>query len=227
MKKRVNLIKLIVILIFAGLLGNVSLAAEPLEVRAEFAKALDEHNMGKILSLFTEDGVFDLAVLTALLMDTPEKITAFFEDQFNGSPDWHTTDGLVFDGENIVVVEHAAAGTNTGESSLPVSGNPWVFPHLDIYEIEGDRIKRLTTYADYAGTMIQLGLAPVPVPADLTPSVAPVAPESTGLSPLEADAENIRRFNSQDLDLQAKMMRTDVEVFVAPLGMSLNRAAAP
>lgn len=226
MKSNTSYLCLILVLFFGILTHSPAVAQDPLDVRAAFAQALEEHDTDKILSLFTEDGVFDLAVLTAPLMDTPEKIVAFFADQFSGSPDWHTTEGRVLVVGNTVVVEHAAAGTNTGESSLPVSGNPWIFPHLDIYEIQGDKIRRLTTYADYAGTMVQLGLAPVPAPADLTPSVTPADPESTGLSPLEADAENLRRFNSQDLDLQAKMMHADAEIFVAPLGMSLDRASA-
>ncbi len=130
-----------------------------LAIRGGFADALDNHDLDAIVSYFAEDGVQDFVVLPVPLLDSKEKIWGFYADQFSGSPDWHTTDGRVLTDGNIVIVDHAAVGTGTGPSvSLPTTGNPWTLPHLDIYEFEGEKIKRLTTYGDYAGVLALLGV---------------------------------------------------------------------
>jgi predicted ester cyclase len=197
-----------------------------LAIRGAFADALDSHDLDAIVSYFSEDGVQEVVVLPVPLLDSKEKIWGFYADQFSGSPDWHTSEGRVLTDGNIVVVDHAALGTNTGPSAgLPITGNPWTFPHLDIYEFEGDKINRLTTYADYASVLVQLGLAPMPEMPSLVPSVSVPDPEATGLSPMEANAELISRWNSHDPALLAKMIHGDSQIFAGPLGAYLDRIA--
>ncbi|MCF7973210.1 MAG: ester cyclase [Phycisphaerae bacterium] len=196
-----------------------------LAIRAGFAQALDNHDLDEILSYFTEDGVQEFIVLGNTPMDSEEEIRAFYMNQFSGNPDWHTSEGRVLTDGDIVVVDHAALGTNTGPSTLPITGKPWTLPHLDIYEFEGDKIKRLTTYGDYAGILVQLGFAPMPEMPDFTPSITVPDPEPTGLSPMEANMDQIDRWNSHDAALMAKIYDTDTHLFAGPLGAPLDRVA--
>lgn len=218
--------KLLTISIVMLAVCTPAMAQEPpdlLAIADAADKALNAHDMDQWLSYFTEDGVVDLVTLPAPL-DTRDKIKAFFGDQFAGSPDWHTTESRVLTVGNLIVVEHAAAGTNTGDSSLgPATGNSWTFPHLDIYEFEGDKIKKLTTYGDYASTFIQLGLLPVPDMPPLVPTYALPEPEPTGLSPWDADVQLNLRWNTHDLPDYAKRYRSDALIFAAPLGSTVGR----
>lgn len=191
---------------------------ELIAVRNAFAQAIEDHDIDAILSLFTDDGVQDSTVFAAPLT-THGQMRAMWEDQFSSSPDWHTEEGRVLAVDSMVVVDHAAAGTNTRDTE----GLPWIWPHLDVFEFDGTKIKRLMSYGDYASIMVQLGWAPAPEMPSLVPSVEVPDPEPTGLSPLEANAELVRRWNSHDAALAAKMDRADATLFVGPMGMSLNR----
>ena len=157
--------KLLTISIVMLAVCTPTMAQEPpdlLAIADAADKALNTHDLDQWLSYFTNDGVLDLTIMPPPF-DTKEKIKAMMEDQFAGSPDWHTTEARVLSVDNIVVVEHTGAGTNTGENSLgPATGNPWMWPHLDIYEFEGDKIKRLTTHSDYSASLTQMGLLPAP-----------------------------------------------------------------
>jgi steroid delta-isomerase-like uncharacterized protein len=187
-------------------------------IRGAFAQAIEDHDVDAILSHFTEDGVSDATVFPAPLV-THEQMRAMWEDQFDASPDWHTEDGRVLTVDDMVIVEHPAVGTNTRDAA----GLPWVWPHLDIYEFEGEKIKRLMSYGDYAGILIQLGMAPAPEPIEFKPSFELPDPEPTGLSPLEANAELVARWNSHDVAGTAKMGHADSSYFAGPLGVPLNR----
>jgi len=98
-------------------------------------------------------------------------------------------------------------------------------PHVDIYEVEGDKIKRLTTYTDYTGILIQLGMAPAPEMPELVPSFVLPDAEATGLAPLAAAAEAFGRWNSQDLAHYAKIFHPDAEFYLAPAGVPLTKEA--
>ena len=223
-----NIKGILVLCLLVLIVNGAAICQEPdvLSLRAAFAQALDDHELDTIISLFAEDGVQDFVVLPVPLLDSEEKLRAFYTDQFTSSPDWHTTDGRVLTDGNMVIVDHAAVGTSTGPSqSLPTTGHPWVFAHLDIYEFEGDKIKRLTSYGDYASVLVQLGLTAVPQAPDLTPSIEVPDPEPTGLSPLEANADNIVRWNSHDAASVTQVYANDLQLFVGPMGATLDRAA--
>ena len=191
---------------------------ELIAVRNAFAKAIDNHDIDAILSCFTEDGVHDVPVLGPPMVGR-EQIRAMWEDQFAGSPDWHTEEGRVLAKDNIVIVEHAAAGTNTRDTD----GRSWIWPHLDIYEFEGLKIKRLTSYGDYASILVQFGWSPAPDPPDLVPSILVPDPEPTSLSAVEANGELTKRWNSHDLAALGRMTRQDAKIFAGPLAMTLDR----
>jgi steroid delta-isomerase-like uncharacterized protein len=194
-------------------------------VRKAFAAALDSHDVEAVVSFFTEDGVWDF-VPEAPPFVGKEQIGAAFAAHFTHSPDWRTNEGRVLAAGNTVVVEHAALGTQTGPlADLPPSGKAWTYPHLDLYDFEGTKIKRLTSYGDNAGFYIQVGAMPAPEVPPLVPTITVPAAEPTGLSPLAADAELIRRWNSHDAATTAKIYGADCRIFAGPLGASVDRVA--
>jgi len=196
---------------------------ELLAVRAAFAEALDAHDFDLMISYWTEDPVFDFVAEPAPFVGKDE-FGAFFEMWFTGSPDMHTEEGRVLTAGNLVIVEHAVVGTQTGPmGELPPTGQAWTYPHLDIYEFEGDKIKQLTTYGDNAGLYVQLGVQPAPEMPELVPSFALPDAEPTGLAGLEASREGIARWNSHDLEHYAKMLHPDFTMFAGALGMELDR----
>jgi predicted ester cyclase/ketosteroid isomerase-like protein len=200
---------------------------DALAIRAGFAQALDGHNPEEYMSFFAEDAVWDWVTQPAPLVGH-DQIGAMFNAHISSSPDdWRTDQGRVMSVDNLVVVEHAALGTQTGAlpTGGPPSGNEWVYPHLDIYEIEGDKIKRLTTYADTVGVFVQWGLMPAPEMPELIPSFTLPDAEPTGLTPLESVTESYARWNSKDLVHNAKMFHPDAEFFLAPLGVPVDKNA--
>jgi len=188
-------------------------------------KALNAHDLDLWLSYLTDDAVFDYVPLPTPLTGK-EEIRAFFEEVFEGFPDFSTTEGRVLAASNIVVVEHNMIGTLLGEwQGIPPTGNTGQTPHIDIYDFEGDKIKRMTTYVDVAGLMVQLGVMPAPEPLELVPSFTLPDAEPTGLTPLEAFQELLARWNAQDLPGFAKMVHPDAEIFDTGLGVPVNRDA--
>jgi hypothetical protein len=106
---------------------------------------------------------------------------------------------------------------------IPPKGNSVNIPHLDIFESVGDKIEHLTTYTDMATIMIQVGAASAPDMPDFTPSIQLPDPEPMRLSPLQANAEAIARWNSHDMASYAKILYSDCEISAGPVGVKINR----
>jgi steroid delta-isomerase-like uncharacterized protein len=183
-------------------------------------KALNAHDLDLWLSYLTDDAVFDYVPLPTPLTGK-EEIRAFFEEVFEGFPDFSTEEGRILAASNIVVVEHNMIGTLLGEwQGIPPTGNTGLTPHIDIYDFEGDKIKRMTTYYDVLGLMIQLGIMPAPEMPPLVPSFTLPDPEPTGLSPLEANAEMLARWNAHDMTGLAKMVHPEAQIMESAFGMA-------
>ena len=194
---------------------------ELIVVRNAYAKAIDDHDIDAILSHLAEDFVVDATTFDAPI-SSREHLRAMWEDLYDANRDWHSSDDtLVLASGNIVVVEHASLGTNTREAA----GLPWIWPHIDVYEFEGLKIKHHMSYGDYASILVQLGMMPAPEMPALVPSIAVPAPEATGLSPMEANTDQINRWNSHDAALVTNTYHADAQIFAGPLGMTLDRIA--
>jgi hypothetical protein len=215
---------LIALCLFALIVTSQAMAQEPGEliaVRNAFAKAIDDHDIDAILSLFADDFVADGTVFAAP-MSNPEEIRAMWENLFDESPDWGSTEEeRVFAVGNIVVVEHASIGSNTRDAG----GAPWTWAHVDVYEFEGLKIKRHMSYGDYSSILVQVGWAPAPELPELVPSFPLPDVEPTGLTPLEAAEETIARWNSKDLAHWAKMFDPNVDFYLAPMGVPMDKNA--
>ena len=217
---------LVVAGVLALLISNTAPAQTPQDliaiVNAE-DEALNAHDLDLWLSYFTDDPVFEF-VPSGPPLKGKDQIRAFFEATFVGFPDFGTTEGRVIAAGNIVISEHSTTGTHQGVwNGIPPTGRWSTMPHLDILEFEGDKIKRLTTYADMTGVLIQLGVIPVPEMAPLVPAYALPEPKPTGLSPWDADVQRSLRWNTHDLPAYAKGYRADALIFPAPLGTTVGR----
>ncbi|NOZ28128.1 MAG: hypothetical protein GXP39_08775 [Chloroflexi bacterium] len=199
-------------------LGVVPMPAAVLnQVHQGFEEALNAHDVDRMLSYFAEDAVYDYVPVPTPL---PKKeIGKFFASVFQSFPDFSSLPGREFLVGNIRVLEHPVEGTHQAEwMGIPPTGKKFPTPHIDIFEYEGDKIKRLTTYIDISRILIQLGAMPEPELPELKPSFELPDPEPTGLSPLQADIEANARWNRHDLVAWSKMLHPDIDVFLAPLG---------
>ena len=186
-----------------------------MEVHEAFAQAMNDHDLDGMMSFFTEDALYDLVNSPPPADNNMTRMG--FGYRFATYPDFHTDEGRRLTADNIIVVEHNALYTHP-------NGNAVVSPHLDIYEFEGDKIKKVTTYSDKVRIAVQVGSMPAPETPNLVPTGVVPGAEPTGLSPLEANAELIRRWNSHDAAAVAKMDHDDVQIFAGPLGMHIDRA---
>ncbi len=189
---------------------------ELIAIRDAYAQAMNDHDLDLLMSFYTDDVIYDL-------VNSPppagkEIIRLGFEMRFQ-IPGWHTDEGRVFAVDNIVVVDHNAV-TPEGPG-----GAPLISPHLDIYEFEGEKIKKITTYGDNLMQAIKLGQMPAPEMPELVPAGEIPGPEPTGLSPLEANAELVMRWNSHDAASVARMDHADARIFAAPLEVHLDRVS--
>jgi predicted ester cyclase len=195
---------------------NSSFAQTPDEliaVRNAYAQAMNDHNFDLMETFLAEGFVYDMVEFP------PPFGKDFFRFGMEGyfqDPTWHTDEGYVDAVDNIVVVDHNAVFTGP-DGTLVVS------PHLDIYEFEGDKIKKVTTYGDALNQAIRDGLVPAPEMSPLVPSQPLPDPEPTGLSPLEANAEHVLRWSDRDNDAMAKMYHTHCRIKAGPMLVTLGR----
>lgn len=190
---------------------------ELLTIYRAHAAAMNAHDLDKMMSYWAEDGIYDLVPTPP---PVPKAVVrAAFQARFAAYPDFHMTEGRNFATTNIVVVENETVRTHAAIGIKVVS------PHLSIYEFEGDKIKKVISYKDNLSDMVQLGQMPAPDMPELVPSIKVPDPEPTGLSPMEADAELVARWQSHDPAQPAKMCHSDFKVFAGPLGAKLDRVA--
>ena len=214
-----------VLFMIAGVWGSAwaQTEVEMLAARSAVDEALNAHNVDVEVfrPYFTDDYMWEWVPNPPMSL---EESVSVFAISFQAFPDWYTTEARTLISGNIMVVEHSAGATFLGEwQGMAPTGNSWEVPHLDIIEFEGDKIKRWTTYQDMVSQMIQMGVMPAGELPPLVPSFTLPDPEPTGLSPMEAQAEGMARWNTHDLALWAQMIRPDVDVFYNVLGIPTDR----
>jgi steroid delta-isomerase-like uncharacterized protein len=196
---------------------------ELIAIRAAAHAALNDHDIALFLSAFTDNAVLDFTAAPAPFVGS-EAIGAFFASELEAFPDWQATDTAVFAAENLVVAPQVITGTHEGMwNGIAATGNPVQLPMLAFVDFEGDKIKRLTAYADLAAQMVQLGVAPIPEMPPLVPSFEVPEPEPSTLSPLEASDALLARWNSGDLAGFFKMTHAEATFFDSGFGIPLGR----
>ncbi|MBP2702219.1 ester cyclase [Microbispora sp. RL4-1S] len=108
------------------------------EVKRELADAINDHDVHRMLDLFTENAVF---VSPVGLAEGRDEIVWIFEQFFKGFPDlrltvWYEATGT----DNPLVVEWTGTGTHTG---------PFLLPDGQVLEATGRRIALRGTCASF------------------------------------------------------------------------------
>ena len=200
-------------------------SAELLAVMEDLNAAFNAHDIDQWVSYCTDDIIHDYVPFPPL-MNGKGEMRVFMDNLFHAFPDIQTSQQLVLTAGNILVEENIYSATFLGEwAGIQPTGNGGPVMELDIYEFEGDKVKRSTRYLDYVTFMVVVGLMPAPEPFELAPSFTLPDPEPIGLSSLEAAAELDARFNAHDLESYAKLIHPDAEVLFAPLGVPMDRDA--
>ena len=170
--------------------GGSAVAQTPeelLAVEAAVHEAINAQDVDRTVSYFTDDAVLDYVVAGATPYNGKEEVAAFFSAVFQAWPDYHAAQRLRLASGNIVVTECVATGTHQGEwVGVPATGVSVATQHLDVWEFEGDKVKRLTVYDDTVTLLTQLGAMPASEPPSLEPTFELPAPEPTGLPPMAA-----------------------------------------
>ena len=203
------------------------LTAEELQaLNTGVGKAIDAHDTNSIVSYMASDVVFDFVSAPPALTGT-NAIAGFFAGLFHGFPDYATIAEQRWVSGNIVVTAHTTTGTlQNAWMSLPPTGKGSIPNlHLDIWEYQGDKIQRITTYTELQSLMVSVGLMPASQLPALQPATPIPDPVPTGLTPVAAVIESQARWNAHDVAGLAKMMRTDTQVLFAMLGVPLDRKA--
>jgi hypothetical protein len=212
---------ILILLCTITLIGSSSVMAqtpeELLAIQQASLDAMNAHDLDTMLTYWAEDSTYHLVnqpapVSKAALENMIKQYIAYY-------PDFQMTPGRALAAGNVVVSEEVTVGSN------PAFGLEMNTPHLSIYDFEGDKIKKVTSYSDNLPANVKFGKLPAPVMPDLVPSTDVPDPEPTGLSPMEANAELIARWNSHDAALVAKMDHADVKIYADPLRADIDRVA--
>ena len=215
-RRIVLLLSIVGVLVLVGpALGQTE--EELLAIHQAQLAAMNAHDLDTMMSYWADDGTY-------LLVHSPPPapkpyVRAAFAQRFAARPDFRMTMKRVLAADSVVVEEGTTFYTDTA------TGVEVVIPHISIYDLEGDKIKKVTSYNDRLGSMVMRGEVDAPEVPDFVPSVTMPDPEPTGLSPVEAHAEHIQRWNSYDAVSMAQIYHADCRIFVGPLGMELDRTA--
>jgi hypothetical protein len=218
MKKSMTIYVMMVLVVLA--VRTPSYAETPeelLAIHSEQVAAINSHDIDAMMSHFADDSIY---FLVSQPPPGPKPLVRMaFESRFQARPDFRMTEGRTFAAGNIVVEEAETLFTE------PDTGVEVVIPHLSIFEFEGDKIKKVTTYNNSFSAMIATGMIPAPEIPNLVPSGNVPDPEATGLSPMEANAELVNRWNSHDAADLARMDHADYQIYAGPLDATLDRVA--
>lgn len=218
----------VAMLLIAGACGSsgAQTGDELIPIYGAGVEAFNALDLEGFLTFWADGSVLDYVPVPPP-MTSEEEIRGFYTTLLvgPGEPgDILIHDQRILTSGNILVSETLVTGTHLVEwAGIPPTGKSFMLPHLNIYEYEGDKIKKETIYMDNATLFMQLGVMPAGELPPLTPSFTLPDPEPTGLAPLEAAEELLARFNAHDLADFAKMVHPSIEAFIAPMGIPLDR----
>jgi steroid delta-isomerase-like uncharacterized protein len=126
----------------------------------EWARHWSSHDLDSLLSLFTDDVVFE-DVAQGAVHRGKDGLRAFAERVFAGFPDVTLELTSRFATENRGGGEWVMRGTNRGEvPGMPTTGKQVDLRGASIFEFADGKIRRYSDYWDMATFLKQLGLMP-------------------------------------------------------------------
>ena len=185
------------------------------ELHESFGAALNAHDTPGMMDHFLADAVWDYGPNPGPM--TIAEMGGFFEGVYVGYPDLHVEEGLTLVSGNILVVEHDIIGSHLGEwMGIPASGGlDQRTPHIDVYECQGGKFTKLTTYLDAKNMLIRMGAFPPSSGRAPLPSFTLPDPEPQTLDAVAAQTAWNALWNAHDLENWSKMVASDADIFWA------------
>ena len=126
----------------------------------DYLAALNAHDVEKIASFFTDDGIFE-DVPMGIVHQGKEGVKANFSAEFTAFSDYKVEIKTLFVADDWAAVESVMTATHTGDfPMLSATGKSVSVRAASIIEMQGDKIKRNTNYFNMASLMQQLGVMP-------------------------------------------------------------------
>ena len=127
--------------------------------------AWNDHDVETIVSLHTEDSVFENHV-TGDVNVGPERIARAIEGIFSVFPDLRFETRRAYIRDDLVVQEWTARGTHEGTMTrsgieLPPTGRKVEYKGMDVIPIRGGLVARKDVYSDSVTLLRQLGLTSI------------------------------------------------------------------
>ena len=128
----------------------------------DWATAWSSHNTGKLLSLCTDDCVYE-DVTFGVVNHGKKELQAFADGVFAGVPDFKIELTARFASSTWAGMEWVMSGTHKGDfPGMPATGKRFSIRGVTILELQAGKIRRNSDYWDAAGVMRQVGLLPSP-----------------------------------------------------------------
>lgn len=126
----------------------------------EWAAAWSSHDTDRVVSLFTDDCVYEDIPLGAVNRGK-EELKAFADLFFHASPDLKVEVASRFVAGNSAAIEWTMSGTHEKDlPGMPATGKRYSFRGATVIEFNDCKIKRNSDYWDLAMFMKQLGFIP-------------------------------------------------------------------
>jgi steroid delta-isomerase-like uncharacterized protein len=125
-----------------------------------WAMAWSSHDTEKVLSLFTDDCVYEDVTFGAISRGK-EELRTFVDGVFAGIPDLKVDLTTHFAAGTWAGMEWVMSGTHKGDfPGMPATGKRFSIRGVTILELQAGKIRRNSDYWDAAGVMRQVGLLP-------------------------------------------------------------------
>lgn len=132
------------------------------QVLEQWATAWSSHDADKVLSLLTEDCIYE-DVTFGVVTRGQKEVRAFADGVFAGIPDFKIELTAKFATDTWGAMEWIMSGTHKGDfPGMPATGRRFSGRGITIVELQAGKIRRNSDYWDAAGVMRQVGLLPVP-----------------------------------------------------------------
>jgi len=136
------------------------------QLSREISAAFASHDIEKILSLYTDDVVYE-DVVVGKTNHGKDELRAFMKDFIGGAPDIKMElKSIIVSGDRFCM-EGVFSGTQTGNwADYPATGKSFSIRGVSVGELRDGKIKHNTDYYDGASLMQQLGVLPQMAAAD-------------------------------------------------------------
>jgi len=140
--------------------GNKIASFDTERVLEAWATAWSSHDTERVLSLFTDDCLYE-DVTFGVINRGKKELRAFADSVFVGIPDFKVDLTTRFGAGTWAGMEWVMSGTHKGDfPGMPATGKHFSTRGVTILELQAGKIRRNSDYWDAASVMRQIGLLP-------------------------------------------------------------------